>query len=146
MGRIPEFPEGNELYNLIHYQSRKKKHMDNDGEGSASQDPSDVVLSSITGDISTSEPAPIDLNIDWDSFYEEDATTDGSQESRPYVLSHFLGQIKIGMDLMEIALPSYMLERRSLLEMYSEFFAHPDLFVSIADAANAKDRLLAVVK
>lgn len=28
-----------------------------------------------------------------------------------------------------MVLPTFILERRSLLEMYADFFAHPDLFV-----------------
>ena len=34
-------------------------------------------------------------------------------------------QVRIGMDLTKIVLPTFILERRSLLEMYSDFFAHP---------------------
>ena len=32
------------------------------------------------------------------------------------------------MDLTKVVLPTFILERRSLLEMYADFFAHPDLF------------------
>ena len=28
----------------------------------------------------------------------------------------------------KVTLPTFILERRSLLEMYADFFAHPDLF------------------
>lgn len=31
--------------------------------------------------------------------------------------------------LRQVVLPTFILERRSLLEMYADFFAHPDLFV-----------------
>lgn len=30
---------------------------------------------------------------------------------------------------LQVVLPTFILERRSLLEMYADFFAHPDLFV-----------------
>ena len=33
------------------------------------------------------------------------------------------------MDLTKIVLPTFILEKRSLLEMYADFLAHPDLFV-----------------
>jgi len=33
------------------------------------------------------------------------------------------------MDLTKIVLPTFILERRSLLEMFADFFSHPDLFV-----------------
>lgn len=33
------------------------------------------------------------------------------------------------MCVLQVVLPTFILERRSLLEMYADFFAHPDLFV-----------------
>lgn len=52
-----------------------------------------------------------------------------SIESHGSVVSHLLSQVKIGMDLTKVALPTFILERRSLLEMYADYFAHPDMFV-----------------
>jgi len=37
--------------------------------------------------------------------------------------------VKIGMDLTKVVLPTFILERRSLLEMYADYFAHPDIFI-----------------
>ena len=31
--------------------------------------------------------------------------------------------------LLQVVLPTFILEPRSLLEMFADFFAHPDLFV-----------------
>jgi hypothetical protein len=49
--------------------------------------------------------------------------------------------VKIGMDLTKVVLPTFILERRSLLEMYADYFAHPDFFVryviTCADLKNA---------
>jgi len=45
------------------------------------------------------------------------------------VITHLLSQVKLGMDLTKVVLPTFILERRSLLEMYADFFAHPDFFV-----------------
>lgn len=53
----------------------------------------------------------------------------GSLEGQGSVISHLLSQVKIGMDLTKVVLPTFILERRSLLEMYADFFAHPDLFI-----------------
>ena len=50
------------------------------------------------------------------------------------------------MGWLQIVLPTFILERRSLLEMYSDFFAHPDLFVSITDGKTPEDRMIAVLK
>ena len=48
-------------------------------------------------------------------------------ESHGSVVTHLLSQVKLGMDLTKVVLPTFILERRSLLEMYADFFAHPDL-------------------
>jgi hypothetical protein len=48
------------------------------------------------------------------------------------VVTHLLSQVKIGMDLTKVVLPTFILERRSLLEMYADYFAHPDQFVKYA--------------
>jgi len=45
------------------------------------------------------------------------------------VVSHLISQVKIGMDLTKVVLPTFILERRSLLEMYADYFAHPDIFI-----------------
>ena len=53
----------------------------------------------------------------------------GSLEKHGSIIAHLLSQVRIGMDLTKVVLPTFILERRSLLEMYADFFAHPDLFV-----------------
>lgn len=45
------------------------------------------------------------------------------------VVTHLISQVKIGMDLTKVTLPTFILERRSLLEMYADHLAHPDLFL-----------------
>ena len=45
------------------------------------------------------------------------------------VITHLISQVHLGMDLTRIVLPTFILERRSLLEMFADFIAHPDLFV-----------------
>ncbi|KAK7070467.1 Oxysterol-binding protein-related protein 9 [Halocaridina rubra] len=88
-----------------------------------------------------------DFSIDYDQMYEEEDESElGSMESHGSVIHHLLSQVKIGMDLTKVVLPTFILERRSLLEMYADFFAHPDLFCSIADMATPQDRMVQVVK
>lgn len=70
------------------------------------------------------------------ALYEDDEETDmGSMESHGSVISHLLSQVKIGMDLTKVVLPTFILERRSLLEMYADYFAHPDIFVKYGYSA-----------
>lgn len=80
-----------------------------------------------------------------DMFMQEDdhAAKEGeSVEEHKSVIMHLLSQVKLGMDLTKVVLPTFILERRSLLEMYADFLAHPDIFVKIADGATAKDRMI----
>src|SRR5699024_93062 len=71
-----------------------------------------------------------DQSTDYDRLYDSDDDLElDSMESHGSVISHLISQVKIGMDLTKVALPTFILERRSLLEMYADFFAHPDIFV-----------------
>lgn len=94
----------------------------------------------------------------FDSHDERDDDGEGeSVEEHKSVIMHLLSQVRLGMDLTKVnkqpslfhnlsffpiisacnpslssskvVLPTFILERRSLLEMYADFFAHPDLFV-----------------
>ncbi|XP_054458483.1 oxysterol-binding protein-related protein 9 isoform X1 [Anoplopoma fimbria] len=86
---------------------------------------------------------------DADQFDHDDRDDDGEGESveeHKSVIMHLLSQVRLGMDLTKVVLPTFILERRSLLEMYADFFAHPDVFVSIAEQLEARDRMVHVVK
>lgn len=63
------------------------------------------------------------------ALYDSDDEGDVEMESQGSVIRHLLSQVKIGMDLTKVVLPTFILERRSLLEMYADYFAHPDLFI-----------------
>ncbi|XP_014216162.1 oxysterol-binding protein-related protein 9 isoform X2 [Copidosoma floridanum] len=92
-------------------------------------------------------PVKHDGSIDYDAMYEEESEEEiDSMESHGSVVTHLLSQVKIGMDLTKVALPTFILERRSLLEMYADYFAHPDQFVCIADMPTPRDRMVQVVK
>nr|CAD7442723.1 unnamed protein product [Timema bartmani] len=91
-------------------------------------------------------PVCLDGSLDYDALYEDESEDDCSLESHGSVISHLVSQVKIGMDLTKVVLPTFILERRSLLEMYADYFAHPDMFVSIADFSDPKDRMVQVVR
>uniref|UniRef100_A0A8C7NU60 Oxysterol-binding protein n=1 Tax=Oncorhynchus mykiss TaxID=8022 RepID=A0A8C7NU60_ONCMY len=82
----------------------------------------------------------------FDSHDDEAEDQGESVEEHKSVIMHLLSQVRLGMDLTKVVLPTFILERRSLLEMYADFFAHPDLFVSIADQLEPKERMVQVVK
>lgn len=95
---------------------------------------------------SITTPFRNDGSLDYDALYEDDTEDDISMESQGSVVAHLLSQVKIGMDLTKVVLPTFILERRSLLEMYADYFAHPDLFLKIADFKEPRERMIQVVK
>ncbi|XP_073844204.1 oxysterol-binding protein-related protein 9 isoform X1 [Musca autumnalis] len=110
----------------------------NSGRGSYSGDGSVVAVGSKISSLRDS--------IDYDALYEEEEDSTISMEAHGSMISHLLSQVKIGMDLTKVVLPTFILERRSLLEMYADYFAHPDLFVKIADLDNPRDRIVQVCR
>lgn len=83
----------------------------------------------------------------YDELYDERDSEDlGSLESHGSIIAHLLSQVRIGMDLTKVVLPTFILERRSLLEMFADFFAHPDLFVKIADMETPRDRMTQLIR
>ena len=42
-------------------------------------------------------------------------------EKHKSVVMHLLSRVKLEMDLMKVVLSTFILERRSLLEMYADF-------------------------
>ncbi|XP_059151876.1 oxysterol-binding protein-related protein 9-like isoform X2 [Physella acuta] len=83
----------------------------------------------------------------FDELYDTRDNEDlGSMEQHGSIIGHLLSQVRIGMDLTKVVLPTFILERRSLLEMFADFFAHPDAFSKIADLTNPKDRMVQVVQ
>ncbi|XP_061677421.1 oxysterol-binding protein-related protein 10 isoform X2 [Syngnathoides biaculeatus] len=89
-------------------------------------------------DISQSEEV-----TDTEESEEEDLGVLDDQRS---IILHLLSQLKLGMDLTRVVLPTFILEKRSLLEMYANFMAHPDLFLSITAGVTAEERIVRFVE
>ncbi|CAJ0578082.1 unnamed protein product, partial [Mesorhabditis spiculigera] len=89
-----------------------------------------------------------DDHEDFDEIYDnaEEHDIGNVQQEHGSVLVHLLSQVSVGMDLTKVTLPTFILERRSLLEMYADFFAHPDAFVSTSGLESAEKRFVAVVR
>lgn len=62
------------------------------------------------------------------------------KEAHGSVISHLVSQVRIGMDLTKIVLPTFILEKRSTLEMYADFLAHADLWSSITEGTTPEVR------
>ncbi|XP_036070092.1 oxysterol-binding protein-related protein 10 isoform X3 [Oryzias melastigma] len=86
---------------------------------------------------------PAEEVTDTEDNEEEDLGVLDDQRS---VILHLLSQLKLGMDLTRVVLPTFILEKRSLLEMYANFMAHPDMFLSITMGATAEDRIVRFVE
>ncbi|XP_035825242.1 oxysterol-binding protein-related protein 9 isoform X2 [Aplysia californica] len=83
----------------------------------------------------------------FDELYDvKDEEDLGSMEQHGSIIGHLLSQVRIGMDLTKVVLPTFILERRSLLEMFADFFAHPDSFCQIADMTTPKERMVQVIR
>ncbi|KAH9523689.1 Oxysterol-binding protein- protein 9 [Bulinus truncatus] len=83
----------------------------------------------------------------FDELYDtRDNENLGSMEEHGSIIGHLLSQVRIGMDLTKVVLPTFILERRSLLEMFADFFAHPDAFTKIAELPTPKERMVQVVR
>jgi len=46
------------------------------------------------------------------------------------ILLHLLSQVRIGMDLSRVTLPTFILEPKSFLEKLTDFFTHPDVMLT----------------
>jgi hypothetical protein len=74
------------------------------------------------------------INNGEDHLYEdspEDELQIESNKQRKSVILHLLSQLKLGMDLSRVVLPTFVLEKRSLLEMYGDFLSHPEMFARL---------------
>nr|XP_038938615.1 oxysterol-binding protein-related protein 10 isoform X7 [Rattus norvegicus]XP_038938619.1 oxysterol-binding protein-related protein 10 isoform X7 [Rattus norvegicus] len=70
----------------------------------------------------------------------------GTVEDQHSVILHLISQLKLGMDLTKVVLPTFILEKRSLLEMYADFMAHPDLLLAITAGATPEERVISFVE
>lgn len=91
---------------------------------------------------------PEDINADDEVEDTCDNKEDdlGAVEEQRSVILHLLSQLKLGMDLTRVVLPTFILEKRSLLEMYADFMSHPDLFIGITNGATPEDRMIRFVE
>lgn len=46
----------------------------------------------------------------------------------------------------QVVLPTFILEKRSLLEMYADFMSHPDLFIGITNGSSPEERMIRFVE
>ncbi|KAJ8013374.1 hypothetical protein DPEC_G00052600 [Dallia pectoralis] len=86
---------------------------------------------------------PREETTDTEDNEEEDL---GVREDQRSIILHLLSQLKLGMDLTRVVLPTFILEKRSLLEMYANFMAHPDMFLAITAGTTPEERIVRFVE
>lgn len=96
-----------------------------------------MVLSSLLG---TSKTPPKDRDSDNADDMEELDDENGS------ILLSLIGQLRIGMDLSRVTLPTFVLEPRSMLERITDFMSHPDLIFGAAALDDPVQRFVAVMR
>ncbi|KFY06259.1 hypothetical protein V491_08752, partial [Pseudogymnoascus sp. VKM F-3775] len=75
----------------------------------------------------------------------EDETTVVEPE-QGNVLSHIISQLRPGADLSRVVLPTFILEPRSMLERITNFMAHPETLLPMAEIEDPEERFVSVVK
>ncbi|KAF0993074.1 hypothetical protein HZS_7407 [Henneguya salminicola] len=93
-------------------------------------------------------PKIISISDDQDGV-QYDIESDYNEEEIPInasIITHMLSQVKIGMDLSKITLPTFILERRSLLEMFGDFFSRPAHLYNAVKMVTPKERFVAVLQ
>jgi len=112
-------------------------------------DPSQMTTAEEPEDESIEVTNPPENNgISWENYeaaYEPEPEEDLAQIDGT-IISHLISQAHLAMDLTKITLPTFILERRSFLEMLADFLAHPDEFVAVTDFSTPQERFLQVVK
>ena len=80
---------------------------------------------------------------------EDDSSFNGKEDeldikANQSVISHLLKQIVLGVDYTKVNLPAFVLESRSMLEMYADYFSCTDLLLQIPDLKTSHERMIQV--
>ncbi|XP_010170809.1 oxysterol-binding protein-related protein 8, partial [Antrostomus carolinensis] len=124
---------------------------DNDGLGKSEDSDSDT---SERQDDSYVDPEPIDIK---ETTYLEQsheelgeageaAQTEVVSEENKSLIWTLLKQVRPGMDLSKVVLPTFILEPRSFLDKLSDYYYHADFLSEAAVEENAYNRMKKVVK
>ncbi|RMC09923.1 hypothetical protein DUI87_12710 [Hirundo rustica rustica] len=124
---------------------------DNDGLGKSEESDSDT---SERQDDSYVDPEPIDvkettyLEQSHEELGEagEAAQTEEVSEENKSLIWTLLKQVRPGMDLSKVVLPTFILEPRSFLDKLSDYYYHADFLSEAALEENAYNRMKKVVK
>ncbi|GAA5812588.1 hypothetical protein MFLAVUS_006045 [Mucor flavus] len=77
---------------------------------------------------------------------DNENNTEEIEEGSRSILLSIASQLTKGTDLHKVALPTFVLEPRSMLERITDFMAHPELILPVSDIEDDTERFIAVVK
>ncbi|KZT24680.1 Oxysterol-binding protein [Neolentinus lepideus HHB14362 ss-1] len=83
------------------------------------------------------DKAPEDTDPDDTSILDEN---EGS------IIMSLISQLRVGMDLSKVTLPTFVLEPRSMLERITDFMAHPDLIFGAEECDDTEERFIRVLQ
>ncbi|KAI8990350.1 hypothetical protein BDB01DRAFT_848422 [Pilobolus umbonatus] len=75
----------------------------------------------------------------------EDNVEEIGEGSRSILLA-IASQLTKGTDLHRVTLPTFVLEKRSMLERITDFMAHPELIIGVSEIDDNTERFIAVLK
>lgn len=75
-----------------------------------------------------------------------DDDTEELDEESGNILVSLIGQLRIGMDLSKVTLPTFCLEPRSMLERITDFMSHPDLIFGVGAEEDPTERFLTITR
>jgi hypothetical protein len=127
---------------------RKKKKDPNDNDAESTTGSVAAAAASEAGDAGAAGETPT-------VYQKYDAAAPGAvaggaseelgQEGKSIFLT-LLKQVRPGMDLSKVVLPTFILEPRSMLEKLTDFMSHSDILMRAPTLADPLERMLAVVK
>ncbi|CAJ0828675.1 8434_t:CDS:2 [Entrophospora sp. SA101] len=77
---------------------------------------------------------------------EDPNDTEVLDEEPRSILLGLISQLRKGMDLHRVTLPTFVLEPRSMLERITDFMSHPELILSVAKQEDPVIRFVSVVR
>jgi len=101
-----------------------------------------IEASSICSNKTNSNNESIQVEFELEDFKED--PIDMSKQRN--VITHVISNLKVGMDLDNIPLPAFILESRSMLEMFADFAEFTELILEMPDANTQHERMIRVLK
>jgi len=92
------------------------------------------------------EETPYTTLVETEEFGEAGETTEEMEEESKSILWALLKQVRPGMDLSKVTLPTFILEPRSFLEKLADYYYHADILAHAAKQDNPYLRMKEVVK